>query len=361
VLCALIGFVMPGLRPLRALVALHRLPPAAPDTLVRAIDVALRAPDVAALRELAEVDQPLLGAVADYVLSFVRENANDLDGALLAARRMLARLGGEDLPLVRALAHGRVGELCLQVDPGEVAFRHIDAALTIMAGLGWRSTTTRGQWALVLANLQRGAFDEAERGLDTAIRGGGDEPGPALFESCVRAEILLGRGDVEAGLRLWREAAGRLAADGDSSGGGLWPFEVEAVAVVTHARHGRLDLVEPISDALPGALTTMLGSASVAEFPVCGSLLVALAVVDLDRGATASGVRMIALAERFGLLRGFQSTMSPERVGDIARQTDRRAYSDAVSEYARLDHEGLRAAASAALRARDQVTGRDPA
>ncbi|MEO6088207.1 MAG: BTAD domain-containing putative transcriptional regulator, partial [Umezawaea sp.] len=183
VLCALVGFVVPGLRPLRALVALHRLPPAVPDTLVRAADVALRAPDVAALRELADVDQPLLGGVADYVLSYVCENANDLDGALLTARRMLARLEGHDLPLVRALAHGRVGELCLQIDPGEVAFRHIDAALTIMAGLGWRSTANRGQWALVLANLQRGAFDEAERGLETAIRGGGDEPGPALFES----------------------------------------------------------------------------------------------------------------------------------------------------------------------------------
>jgi predicted ATPase/DNA-binding SARP family transcriptional activator len=361
VLCALVGFVMPGLGPLRALVALHRLPPAVPDTLVRAADVALRAPDVAALRELTEVDQPLLGGVADYVLSYVCENANDLDGALLAARRMLARLEGDDLPLVRALAHARVGELCLQVEPGEVAFRHIDAALTIMAGLGWRSTAIRGQWALVLANLQRGAFDEAERGLETAIRGGGDESGPALFELCVRAEILLGRGDVEAGLSLWREAAGRLAADGDPFGGGLWPFEVEAVAVVTHARHGRLDLVQPISAALPGALATTLGSASVAEFPVCGSLLVALAVVDLDRGATASGVRMIALAERFGLLRGFQPAMSPERISGVARQADPRAYSDAVSEYARLDHEGLRAAASAALRARDQVTGRDPA
>jgi len=211
----------------------------------------------------------------------------------------------------------------------------------------------------VLANLQRGAFDEAERGLAEAARGSGYEPaGPVMFEICARAEILLGRGDAEGGLRLWRQAADGLRnTGGDLSG--LWPFEVEAVAVVTHAGYGRLDLVDEIVDALPGILSTMVDSVSVVELPICGSLLVALAVADLDRGVVASGVRMIALAQRFGLLREFQPTMSSARITDIARQADRAAYDDAVSSYVDLDHDGLRAAALAALRAR--LTGSDPA
>jgi len=362
VLGALIGFVMPDLSPLRALVTLRRLPQAEPDTLIRAIHIALCAPDVSALHELSDSDEPLLAGIANYVLSYLWENtANDLDSALRAAKQMLACFE-DGMPLIRAVAHGRVGELCLQVDPGEAAFHHLSAALSIMEELGWWPTASRGKWALVLANLQRGAFDEAERGLAEAAQGSGNEPaGLVMFEVCARAEILLGRGYVEGGLRLWRRAADRLRNTADLPGAGLWPFEVEAVAVVTHARFGQLDLVREIIDALPGILSTTLTSASVVEFPVCGSLLLALAVADIDGGATTPGVRMIALAERFGLLREFRPTMSPERIRGIAEQADRPAYDDAVSSYAGLDHAGLRGAALAALRERDQLSGSDPA
>jgi tetratricopeptide (TPR) repeat protein len=340
----MIGFVMPDLRPLRALVALRRLPPAPPNTLIRAAHIALCAPDVPALRELSARDEPLLAGIAHYVLSYLWENLNDPDNALRAARRMLACFEDDGPPPIQAVAHGRVGELCLQVDPGEPAVRHLSAALSIAAELGF-SIASRGRWALVLAHLQRGAFDDAERELVEAARDSGDEPVDLMtFEICARAEIQLGRGDVEGGLSLWRQATDRTG-----SHGGLWPCEVEVVTVVAHARFGRLDQVSDIVDTLPGLLSDKVDSASVAEFPICGSLLLALAVADLDRGATVSGVRMIALAQRFGLLRGFQPTMSPERVTGIAEQADGPAYADAVSSYAGLDHEGLRAAATATI------------
>jgi predicted ATPase/DNA-binding SARP family transcriptional activator/tetratricopeptide (TPR) repeat protein len=344
VLGAMIGFIMPDLSPLRGLVTLRRLPPAPPDTLMRATHLALAAPDVPALHELAAGDAPVLAGIAHYLLSYRWENANDPDNALVAARRMLACFEeDDDLALMRAVAHGRVGELCLQLDPGDPAYHHLSAALSIATDLGWH-LANRGRWALVLANLQRGELDEAERELAEAPRHHGEDL--AMFETCVRAELLLGRGRVEDGLRLWRRAADRLRnSGGDLSQGGLWPYEVEAVTVVTHARFGRLDLVTDIVDMLPGILSATVPSAAVARFPVCGSLLLAKAVADLDRGATAEGVRSVALALRFGLLRGFQPTMSPERVAEVARQADGPAYDEAVSSYAGLDHEGLRAAA----------------
>jgi len=135
---------MPGLSPLRALVTLRRLPPAPPDTLVRAVHIALSAPDVHALHEMSTSDRPLLAGIANYVLSYTWENVNDLDSALGAARRMLACFEDGGLPLIRAVAHGRVGELCLQVDPGEAAFRHLAAARSITDELGW-SIGTRGR------------------------------------------------------------------------------------------------------------------------------------------------------------------------------------------------------------------------
>ena len=66
---------------------------------------------------------------------------------------------------------------------------------------------------------------------------------------------------------------------------------------------------------------------------------------------------MIALAERFGLKNGFQPTMSAARARRAAQDADGPAYGEAVSSYAGLDPEGLRAAARAALRERAQVSG----
>jgi hypothetical protein len=221
--------------------------------------------------------------------------------------------------------------------------------LSIMEELGAWAAPARARGAIVLANLQRGAFDEAELGLEQLARDGGqDAVGLLMFDVCAHAEIRIGRGDVDGGLRLWREAADRLR----TAGRGLWALEVQAVAVVVHAQHGRLELVTDITGTLPGILSAMVGSAPVVDFPACGSLLLALAVTDLDRGVAAPGVRMIVLAQRFGVQRGFQPAMSTTRIREIAEHADRAAYAEAVSAYAGLDHEGLRAAALAALRDR---------
>jgi hypothetical protein len=96
------------------------------------------------------------------------------------------------------------------------------------------------------------------------------------------------------------------------------------------------------------------------EFPVCGAVLLAVAMADLDRAAragderlTRSGAAMIALAERFRFLRSFQPTLSADRARHAAERASRPAYDDAVSSYADLGSEELRAAALAALRARE--------
>jgi hypothetical protein len=251
--------------------------------------------------------------------------------------------------------------------------------LSVAEAFGARSSANRVRAAIVLANLQRGALGEAERELKLTTQVGWDAGDLSMFDTAVRAEIALGRGDADTGLRLWRAAAAALrdprrqGPGGDLSRLEPWAQEVQAIAVVAHAQHGQLGLVSEITDALPvslAALTAERGppadtpAASYPGLSVWGALLLALAMTDLDRGQRAggeraawSGARMIALAERFGFQHGFRPTMSVARARRAAQDADGPAYADAVSSYAGLDPDGLRAAARAALEARTQVSG----
>ncbi len=381
VLCAVSGFLTSGSipwsggsPPWRAMATLRRLPSAPPDTLVKAAQVVLNAlpgADPAALHRCADQEHPLVAAVADTVASYAFENADDLGGALRAARRVLTAVEHRDVPWMRAVAHSRVGELCLRLEPADEAVRHLGAALAAVEELGAHSSVNRVRWALVLAHLQRGAVDEAARWLELTAQGGVDEaPGLSMFDVAVRAEIALGRGHIDAGLRLWRRAATGVHRTGPPT---AWALEVQAITVITHAQHGRPDLVEEITATVPRTLSAMAvdhaaGRDSSPPVLTCGVLLLALSMVDIDRGrrtgdahAVRSGIRMAALAERFGFPSGLQRTMSTIRARRLAEETDGPAYTEAVSAYAGLDRDGLRAATSAVLRQRPSLSGADPA
>src|SRR6266511_567550 len=376
-LCTAFTFLLQGPRAVRSLVALRRLPPAPPNTLARATAIVLGAvpEDRSALQELCDSDEPLVAGAANGIASYLWESQSDPDGALKSAERMLQAFENRGVPWMWALAHCRIAELCLQVEQGAEAQRHLRAALPVLEKLGVWTDVVGIRWWMVLSSLQIGAVDEAEHWLEQTAPHQADEPVGALtYGLGVRAEILLARGEVEAGLRLWRRAVDLLAnaqapifdidLDPDQE---PWVLEARAVAVVAHAQHGRLDLVEETTGELPQRLSTMLTNPVAPpptyfmESPLCGALLLALAMVDVERGertgderASRSGARMIALAERFRFLRGFQPTMSSARARQAAEQADRSAYDDAVSSYADLDREDLRAAALTALRAREQ-------
>jgi predicted ATPase/DNA-binding SARP family transcriptional activator len=388
VLGAASGFLLQGPSPARFLVGLRRLPPAPPDTFARAAQAVLNAlgtppdADLAALRALGGSDQPLLAGMADTVASYAREEAGDTGGALAAARRSLASLERSGSAWLRTAAHARIGELCLQVDEAgsvDEALHHLSAALSVLEAFGAWSTADRVRVAIVAANLQRGAYDEAERELKLTTPHGADDPWDMpMFDTAVRAEIAFGRGDVDTGLHLWRTAAATLRdTQRPGPGGGLsrldpWALQIQATAVVAHAHHGRLGLVAEITGALPAALSALTADpgpppgtlAASYGLAVCGSLLLALALADLDRGertadarAASSGARMVAMAEGFGAQQGFWPTMSAARARRAAQDADGPAYAEAVSSYAGLDPEGLRAAARAALQARTRLSG----
>jgi predicted ATPase len=411
VLGVITGFLLQGPNPARFLAGLRRLPLAPPDTFARAAQAVLNAlrpaeADLAALQALSRSDQPLLAGMASTVISYAREGAGDLDGALAAARQALPAFERRGGVWLLVAAHSRIGELCLQADEpaADEALRHLSAALSMAEEFGARSSANRLREALVLANLQRGAFDEAERELKLTTPRSSDEPWDmSMFDTAVRAEIALGRGDVEEGLRLWRTAAAALrgpqppgpaagpsgqTGPPDLSRLGPWALDLQAMAVVAHAYHGRLDLVADITSALPGSLSVLTAElgpppdSPLVSWPglsVYGSLLLALAMADIARarhaastgaggavaaravasstGLARSGARMVALAERFGIQQGFGPTSSAARARRAAQDADGPAYDDAVSSYAGLGPDGLRGAARAALQARARLSG----
>ncbi|CAM3739431.1 BTAD domain-containing putative transcriptional regulator [Kibdelosporangium persicum] len=346
VISAVNTFLMHGPRATRALVVLRRLPLGTPDTTTRAAHAMVLGP-------ADHADTPILFWMRAGFESFLHQQHNNIDEALFAAERMLRAADTLRGPLFPAFAHSRLGELSLDADQGHRARDHLAAALPLIVQVGARSSTVRGRWALTMANLQIGAYDEAERWADEAAMPGEDDPvGLAL-----RAEIMLGRGQVEAGLRAWRRVADRMLPGADpvmgidTSVAEAWFIEVQGVTLVAHARHGHLGLVRDIAGTAPGLLAEVLTHRpSTVNFPSYGSLLLGIAAADIADGRPGAG--MVALAERFRFSRGYQPTMSPARAREMAEQSDKAAYADAQSAYAALDSGSLVAAALTALRER---------
>lgn len=349
----------------RQLVTLRRLPPAPPDTLLRATAVVLSAvpemqpPDYDVLRKLCERDsdsgQPLVAGIAECIAGYLWEYAHDHGRALASARRTIAALAPVGNPSMQLMGHSRLAELCLQSGQGEEAYEHLKAALDAVPRIGDGRDYIGLRSALVLACLQRGDPDEAEYWLRQAESD--ITPQQDAFYStdlCGRAEIALARGLTEVGLGLWRSAVERLFAARPMHGSepwlDPWRLQIQAVAVTAHAHAGRLELVAEPVDRLRQQLRTLLAdpSRSPMELPSFGTVLHALGMTDLASG-DARAVRMIALAERLRVLREFQPTMSAARARQSAEDADRAAYADAVSEYAALNRDGLREAARALI------------
>ncbi|MET0132229.1 MAG: BTAD domain-containing putative transcriptional regulator [Kibdelosporangium sp.] len=356
-ICGLNTFMIRGPRAVRSLVILRRLPAAPPDTLPRAAAVLLttlaRRPGVSTVAELAAGPAPLLAGLAGFVLSYLREGDLDPCGALDAARRMAESVDDWDSPWFQLSAHIRIGELALQNGEVAEAQRHYDRAMRVV-----EPAATDIRLSLVLCCLHTGDLQAAERWL---ARTEGTYPPDPTFQLGVRAEILLARGEIEAGLRTWRHALAKVGSSESTKyrveppGMDPWQSEIQAAAVVAHARHGRLDLIRGLVAQLPARLAWLLEhptrqpSPFLLEYPVWGALLLAIAVTDL---AGADAARMIAIAERFRFLRSFQPTMSPRRARQAAEQADPVAYAEAVSAYATLDRDELRADALQVLLAR---------
>ncbi|MET9671196.1 BTAD domain-containing putative transcriptional regulator [Streptomyces sp. NPDC006475] len=370
VLCTAALFMGHGPAAVRQLVTLRRLPPAPPDTLLRAIAVVLSAipemlpPDYDVLRGLCDNEQPLVAGVAECIATYVWEFEHDIDRALASARRILAGLASADNPSMQLMGHSRLSELCLRTGRGEEAYEHLKAALEVVPRLGDGHDYVFIRTSLVLACLQRGDPDEADYWLRQTENDNTPEL-DAFYRPGLggRAEIALARGLTEVGLGLWRAAVDRMPGASSTHSGDLWldpwAVQIQSAAVTAHAHAARLELVaEPLGRLRRGLRTLLAGpSGSPMELVLFGTVLHALGMAGLasaDADADADAVRMIALAEQLRVFREFPS-MSAARARqavEAAGNAAGAAYADAVSEYAALERDELREAA------RELISGR---
>ncbi|MET8546773.1 AfsR/SARP family transcriptional regulator, partial [Kitasatospora sp. NPDC004799] len=319
-----------GTGALRLLAVLRRLPPAAPDSPVRAIATVMAAvpevfgptpggpdetdegPDGGPLAALCAAPEPLLAGVAEAVAAYRWESAQRLERATAAARRTLAAVEALPVPWLRVLALARLGELHLQGERGAEALPLLRAAMAELDRLGDWNDMLGLRWGMVIGSLQAGDPDGAEHWLELAVRHRPAEAVDLLTpELGARAELALARGDVPGGLALWRRSVELLAGlAAESSADRSWALELVAVCVAAHARHGELDRVAALAAGLPRRLAELLGRpAALVEGPLAGTLLLALGLVALDGGTrdgdperTRRGVRLVVLAERFRCL-----------------------------------------------------------
>lgn len=355
VLCAASLIVDHAPRVLRHLVTLRRLPPAPPDTLLRAIAAVLvavpemRPPDYGVLRELCASDYPLVASVAESVATYVWEYEHDLGRTLASARRVVDVLGPVDSPPLEVMGYSRLSQLCLTTGDGEAAYRYLGAAREALPRFGDENDYVGIRWGFALACLQRGDPDEAETWQRRAEADGTAQKDPFYSPDLgVRAEIALARGDTAAGLDLWRRAVERLPVAGAQYDGepwhDPWALQIQATAVTAHAYAGR---IAPVADTVDRLREVLTGpAAELVSLPVLGTVLHALGTTGLTDRAPAAA-RAVALAERLWVLRDFQPTMSPARARRAAEHADRAAYTAAVTEYAALSRDELWEAARA--------------
>ncbi|WP_306319932.1 MULTISPECIES: BTAD domain-containing putative transcriptional regulator [unclassified Streptomyces] len=357
VLCAASLIVDHAPRVVRHLVTLRRLPPAPPDTLLRAIAVVLSAvpemlpPGYDVLRELCASEHRLVVSVAESVATYVWEHEHDIDRALASARRVVESLGPLDIPPLEVMGYSRLSELCLKTGDGEAAYRYLGAAREALPRMGDEDDYVGVRWGFALACLQRGDPDEAESWQRRAEAEGTAQKDPFYSPDLgVRAEIALARGDTEAGLALWRRAVDRLPVAGAGRGDGLWldpwALQLQATAVTAHAYAGH---VAPVAETVDRLRSVLSGPAADGlDLPVVGTVLHALGAAGLT-GRAPVAVRQLALAERLWVLRDFQPTTAAGRARRAAEHADRAAYTDAVAEYAALARDELRDAARAVV------------
>ena len=236
-LCA-IPFLIKG-PAVRSLVALQRLPPAPPDTLVRAAAVVLGAApkDRSALYALCDskrwwpVPPTASSATSSRTwASWTARESRQADAGSVRAAGLHVPAGGRPRPDQRAVPAGGAGR-------GGTAPPAGGAAGAGAAG-NWSAWSASGGARARQPAGRRRRRGGALAGADGAPQA--DEPiGTLTYGLGVRAEILLARGEVEAGLRLWRRAVDLLVhAEGPIFGVDTdpsedqWTLEAEAVTVV---------------------------------------------------------------------------------------------------------------------------------
>ena len=260
-------------------------------------------------------------ASACYWLANMRENAGDLAGAIAACERALELATEDTGPWSWAMPRAGLAQLAMHTGDRAAAAAYARAALPVMQRLGAGDDEVQLRCQLAFCAIAEGRLAEAEAEADRidVIAEGGTVFGGAAFGQVARAELMLARGEVAAGLALYRDNMIRMRElefpGVPRTGVEPWALFGESMALAAHAQyataaeeeHGRAMFRSCREDA-----AKVLGQADPGlDYPVVGQQLFALGAWGLLRRAAAAddAVRLLVLADRFAYNRSVPTLM----------------------------------------------------
>jgi predicted ATPase/tetratricopeptide (TPR) repeat protein/DNA-binding SARP family transcriptional activator len=259
---------------------------------------------LARLRALGDDPDPAVAQLALVWASHGYENLGDLDTARTIAQRALDLCDDDQGPWLRGLLSATLGSLAFHRGDLKAARYYALQAIPALQAVGATEDHAQTRTTLAMIELHEGRLDEAERVFDEMSDESSAQSvfGGAIGLLCGRAELLLARGEVEAGLAAYTEAVNTIRDRGIPGldlavGYEPWVMFPQAGLVAAHARHARRAESER-ADLLAKARTLTEGDAFV-DVPVLGSTLFALAVWELRFGDRGAGAALLSYAERF--------------------------------------------------------------
>jgi tetratricopeptide (TPR) repeat protein len=253
---------------------------------------------------LGENPDPAVARVALLWVSHVYENLGDLPSSRTAATRALNLCDDSDGPWTRAALSAAVGGLAFQTGDLVEAERYARLALPDLWALGAHEDHAQTLGILAMIALHQGRLEESERIFDEVAA---EDGGRALFRGamelmCGRAELLLARGETEAGLAAYDTALAAIIERGMPGGQAPaayapWVMFARSALVAAFVRHGRPARAD--RDELMDGARTVAASATLIDVPVLGCALFALAVWEFTFGDRAAGAELLAYADRF--------------------------------------------------------------
>lgn len=274
-----------------------------------------------ALAALARDPNRFTAIAANQWLSHFLENGGDPHGAIAAIQHALQLVADEDGPWQEAALRGELAQLLMQVGDRESASEEARAALPVMQRLGAFDDEIQLHLVLATCAITDGRLQTAEAEfaeIDRLAETGAGLLG-ALQQQIGRAELLLARGEREAGLALYRQSvhtAQDLKFPGFRRDHQIEPWTVfaEAAALAAHAKDALSTTELAEGHALFAATRehtlVVLGDDSVRrDYPVAGLFLFALGAWACRREPVPVelAARLLVLADRFGYSRAIPS------------------------------------------------------
>jgi len=250
--------------------------------------------------------------------AILSENEGDLEASRDYLDRALTMVDGDSTVWETATLHSQRAMHSLNMGRYDEAAEHARIAAPSLKSLHAADDAFSMRATVALAALRQGRIDEAERLLAEL----GDPPTTdntsGLVKSQLEAELLLVRGDIEAGLETCDDSLARMR-DWRFAGvamNGLEPWTLTALAtdLAAHTRFATSDERRHRRQVLAAETLELLGNLdevpeNAVDLPVTGMAVAALGLWVLSEEESAagaeSGIRLLALALGFGYNRWF--------------------------------------------------------